>query len=311
MSDALVSRLGQQDGAGDADALFLKRFGGEVLAAFEERNRFMPRHIIRSIDSGKSASFPAIWKANAQYHTPGTEITGQVINHNERVITIDDVLIADAFVSQIDELKNHYDIRSEYARQLAAALSRQFDKNVAQLGLLAARASATVSGGNGGTAITDADADTNGDSLVASIYEAAEALDEKDVPEGDRFCFVLPDQYYQLVLSDKVIQKEYIANPAGVGIDTGKIYMVGGFELVMSNNVPSSNIASGPSAYQGDFSTSVSVCMHRSAVGTVKLMDLGVEAGWDMRRQGTLMLAKYAVGHGILRPEASVEIKTS
>lgn len=55
MSDALVSRLGQQNGAGDADSLFLKRFSGEVLAAFTERNRFMPRHIIRSIDSGKSA----------------------------------------------------------------------------------------------------------------------------------------------------------------------------------------------------------------------------------------------------------------
>jgi hypothetical protein len=51
--------------------------------------------------------------------------------------------------------------------------------------------------------------------------------------------------------------------------------------------------------------------MHRSAVGTVKLIDLAVEMGWDMRRQGTLLLAKYALGHGILRPESAVEVVTA
>ena len=46
-----------------------------------------------------------------------------------------------------------------------------------------------------------------------------------------------------------------------------------------------------------------------SAVGTVKLMDLAVESEYDIRRQGTLMVAKYAMGHGVLRPEAAVGIK--
>jgi hypothetical protein len=46
-------------------------------------------------------------------------------------------------------------------------------------------------------------------------------------------------------------------------------------------------------------------------VGTVKLMDLGVEMAYDIRRQGTLIVGKYAMGHGILRPECAVEIKTA
>jgi len=50
------------------------------------------------------------------------------------------------------------------------------------------------------------------------------------------------------------------------------------------------------------------VC-HPSAVGTVKLLDLAVESEYDIRRQGTLMVAKYAMGHGVLRPEAAVGIK--
>ena len=39
-------------------------------------------------------------------------------------------------------------------------------------------------------------------------------------------------------------------------------------------------------------------------------MDLAVEMEYDVRRQGTLLVAKYAMGHGILRPDAAFEIKT-
>ena len=311
MANATPSRLGQADGAGSDTALYLKVFAGEILTAFRETNVFMPRTLVRTISHGSSAQFPATWKASASYHTPGVELVGQVINHNERIITIDDLLIADAFVAKIDEAMNHYDIRSEYAFQLGAALAKQFDTNMAQVLYLTARASATVSGGNGGTAITDADAATSGDSLVASIYEAAQALDEKDVPSFDRFAYLAPEQYYQVVLSDKVIQKEFIANPSGVGIDTGRVRAVAGFELVATNNLPTALVNTGPAAYQGDFSTSVALCAQRTAAGTVKLLDLAVETAWDPRRRGTLMLAEYALGHGILRPEAAVEIKSA
>lgn len=47
------------------------------------------------------------------------------------------------------------------------------------------------------------------------------------------------------------------------------------------------------------------------AVGTVKLLDLAQEMAYDIRRQGTLIVSKYAVGHGILRPECAVELKTT
>jgi len=39
------------------------------------------------------------------------------------------------------------------------------------------------------------------------------------------------------------------------------------------------------------------------------LMDLATEMEYDIRRQGTLMVAKYAMEHGVLRPEAAVGIK--
>lgn len=311
MSNATVSRLGQANGTGDSDALFLKMFAGEVLGAFNETNVALSRSMVRSISQGKSAQFPATWKATASYHTPGTEIVGQTINGNERVIVIDDLLISDVFIASIDEAKAHYDFRSEYSKQLGAALSRTMDRNILQVGLLAARASATVSGGNGGTAITDADADTNADSLVGSIFAAAQALDEKDVPSEDRYVFLKPAQWYLLInSSSKLVNRDYTRGENG-GVDSAELGQVAGMKVVKSNNVPSTNVATGPTAYQGNFSTTVGLVMHKSAVGTVKLIDLGMEMAYDIRRQGTLIVGKYAVGHGILRPESAVEIKKS
>ena len=52
---------------------------------------------------------------NANYHTAGNEITGQAIKHNEKVINLDDMLLADVFVAEVEELKNHYDVRAEYS----------------------------------------------------------------------------------------------------------------------------------------------------------------------------------------------------
>jgi hypothetical protein len=311
MANATVSRIGQIDLAGSATALFLKVFAGEVLTAFAESNVFIGRHVIRSISSGKSAQFPASWKGTASYHTPGTELVGSTVAHNERVITIDDLLVADRFLASIDDAMSHYDVRSEYSRDVGRALAKKFDQNVAQVGLLAARASATVTGGNGGTAITSATSLTNADALVAAAFDAAQALDEKDVPDEDRFLFLKPDQYYLLVNSgSKAIHRDY--NPAGNGsLADGSIFKLAGMNIVKTNNLPQSNVVTGPSAYQGDFSTVSALAMQRGAVGTVKLMDLATEISWDPRRRGWLIIAEYAIGHGILRPECAVEVKTA
>ena len=46
------------------------------------------------------------------------------------------------------------------------------------------------------------------------------------------------------------------------------------------------------------------------AVATVKLLDLGVESEYQINRQGTLMVAKYAMGHNVLRPAAAIALSS-
>ena len=72
--DTSPSRVGQVNSAGDVDALFLKKFSGEILQTFEESNVFKPLHTVRTIESGKSAQFPVTGVASASYHTPGENI---------------------------------------------------------------------------------------------------------------------------------------------------------------------------------------------------------------------------------------------
>jgi hypothetical protein len=37
-------------------------------------------------------------------------------------------------------------------------------------------------------------------------------------------------------------------------------------------------------------------------------MDLSLQSQWDIRRQGTLMVGRYAMGHGVLQPECAGQI---
>ena len=51
--------------------------------------------------------------------------------------------------------------------------------------------------------------------------------------------------------------------------------------------------------------------IHDHLGGLPPVLDLSTEMEYGVRFQGTLVVAKYAVGHGILRPECAAEIKTS
>ena len=326
MANATVSRLGLVNNTGTSfDALFLKVFSSEVLTAFAENNIFNESmHTVRTIANGKSAQFPVLGTATAAYHTVGTPLVGaNQIKANEKIISIDDLLISQAFISSLDEMKNHYDVRQTYSSELGKALARTNDQNVAKVIANASRASTNLSGGNGGVVLTlangnTASANVTGDEIAAAIYDIAQTFDERDIPPTDRFCVLPPAEYYKLAESaTRTIDTDF--NPQGNGsFASGRVQMVAGIPVMMSNNVPQSNVGSNPSGanntYSGDDSKTIGLVFHKSAVGTVKLQDMTTEisgSDYGIMYQGTLLVAKYALGHGILRPEAAATIKLS
>jgi len=313
MANNAVNRVGQINAAGATDAIFLKVFSGEVITHFEEVNKCINAHMVRNISSGKSAQFPVMGVAAAEYHTPGAQLLGaDNMRHAERTINIDSLLVTHESLANIDEAMNHYDVRGEYARKMAEALSVKADEQLLRLAYLAAREGATITGLNGGTAITDADADTNGASLASTAYQIAQTFDEKNVPETERKLWVAPAQYYLLVQETGLVDTDF--SSANGDYAKGQIKVVGGLEIVKTNHLPSGVVSADSgenNTYNGTFTNSVCVATHRSAIGTVKLLDLAMEKEYQISRQSTLMVAKYAMGHGILRPEAAVEVKTA
>ena len=312
MSAFTPSRLGQVNAAGSTDALFLKVFPGEVLAAFNNANVMMPLHVVRNIASGKSAQFPALGRAGASYMTPGAQLVGSAIRANEVVINIDGLLVADAFVANIDEAMNHYDVRGEYATQLGEALALTADENIFRVGLLGARATANITGTNGtdgGTSLVHSNSHVTASLLVAGIFDVAQNMDEKNIPATDRFLALRPAQYHLVIQATDALNRDW----GGAGsYAQATLPTIAGMTVVKSNNIPNTNIASSPSGaanvYHGNFANTVAFGWHRSALGTVSLLGLAVEREYLIQNQGTLMVAKYAYGHGYLRPEGCAEI---
>lgn len=333
-TDQTVSRLGQQNAAGDARSLFLKLYAGEVLTAFEERNVFMPLHRTRTISNGKSAQFPLTGTAEAKYHTPGSLIEADAIKHGERTVTVDDLLISSQFIANIDEAMNHYDVRSIYSKEAGYALANTADKNIARILAKAATVTnSTAAAAAFGTAFDDevytnnvtigsvaADA-TDGAKIVNAIYDALEEFDKKDI-NGEKVCVLPPAQYYALLNASDVTSATWLNKDVGGAgsVSGGVVPQVGGVRIVMSNHIPQAdesvtgatpNPASRSGAYRGDFSDVRGLIFTQDAAATVKLLDLGVESEYQIDRQGTLMVAKYAMGHNILRPGCAIALNAA
>jgi hypothetical protein len=347
-SDTSPSRVGLVEGGSDNQALFLKKFSGEILTTFEEKNIMKPLHTIRTIQNGKSAQFPVTGVATASYHTPGQNIADSGnsylsdIKKTEKVINIDKVLLASTFLANIDDVMNHYDIRSVYANELGNVLANRFDTAVIKTFIAAARSSANLSqtnktGGqldvtaNSFTADSDeATSGLTGAQLIAALFTAAQKLDENDVSGDGRFCVLSPENYYKLITGGGANGQINVANSAvnsdigGQGsVATGNIPQIAGISIFKSNHIPTTDLSStatgdgasnndvfgsNGAGYNGDFSDTVGIVAHSSAVGTVKLLDLATESEYQIERQGTLFVAKYAMGHGVLRPESCIEL---
>ena len=332
------SRLGQVNASGDVNALFLKVFSGEILTTFEEQNVMKELHMVRTIQNGKSAQFPVTGIASAKYHTAGENIADgansylSAIKHAERVISIDDVLISSTFIANIDELKNHYDVRSIYAKELGKALAKRFD--IATMKTLAAAARGTSDiGGDDGTILGAstslfATANATAGELIDALYGVAESLDGKDVSDEGRFAILSPADYYTLITADNsAVSLAANRDVGGVGnIATGTISQVAGINLVKSNHLSAIKVAEASqdqdddgvnndvfgasgTGYNGDLSATRILAGTKEAIGTVKLLDLATESEYQIERQGTLFVAKYAMGHGVLRPECAVEVR--
>jgi len=339
MANFTADRSGQINSAGGSlaanRALYLKKFAGEILQKLPQvlSTKGMVRE--KTLRSGKEFQFPYTGTIDAVYHVPGAELTGQSTNNAERVIALDDLMVADRFTPKIDKWLSHFEDRSAYTTQMAETLGVIMDKNVFHEAVLGARASSVVTGnGADGTVIendhfritADAAGAQNSVDLANAIRsackEAAQTFKEKNVPAGVRKVMYIPwGTYFNVVDAVdtngfSLFNKDY----AGGSLERGMLPHIYGIEIQGTNNLSTvdlSSVASPQTATTGvhfyhqiDMSATVGVIMCQGAVATVKASDIAVEVDpYQARYKGQLVTADYMAGHGWLRPECLIELK--
>ena len=365
--------------------LFLKLYAGEVMTAFQTKNIMMDYCRVRSIKNGKSAQFIMTGKNRAAaYHTPGNEIIPAVAaKHSERVVTIDDLLVAHQFIPNIDEAMSHYDIRSVYTAEAAYGLAKEADQNILRM---AVKGALTTNKHRATLAIQDYaawdDEDFSANVTYAASYanskkagyfmegviEAKRILEAAGAPMDDLVCIIASDLYYHLFkattnaeatsvlhmfnrdiggsgsvvgLDMPTIAGIPVVRTPHLGSDTGTAWSGSLWSTATTTgqaplgaaesnraahyNLPATtngvvNSGSNIGAVGGldgtdsiNYTTEASLVrglvMSKDAVATVKLMELSVESEYQIQRQGTLIVAKYAMGHNILRPGMAVALK--
>ena len=331
LAETGISNPGQKLSAGDRDALFMKVFSGEVLTAFARNTVMMSRHQVRTIDHGKSASFAVMGRTRAKYLAPGDSLDDQrkKMEHNERVIAIDGLLTADCLITDIDDAMNHYDVRVEYSRQLGEALAMAAD--CAVINELANEAAKDATSKDGNIPDNGVGADkvlgtgkafefvtgleisqdaTYGNKILEGLLAARAQMTKNYVPMGDRYCLLTPEGYSAVM---KALMPDSANYHALFDPNTGKLQTICGFEVIEVPHLLNEGV-DGKHALNAKVKTAglQGIVFHRSAVGTVKLKDLAMERARRAEYQADQIIAKMAMGHGGLRPEAvGVFVKTA
>ena len=171
----------------------------------------------------------------------------------------------------------------------------------------------------GGTSYTGIDLNgaanrnARGDLIVENLYKACQALDEKDAPKDGRIVVLSPGAYYDVINSDRAINTDWNSGGGENGsFKSNRVLSVAGFTVKTSNNLGSAaygNSYSGTAAQSA--TTRGGLCFTKEAVGTVALKDLNMQmtgSEYKAMTQSTMMVASYAVGHGILRPDCAVSL---
>ena len=313
----------QQQGAkqntGDQLALFLKVFGGEVLTAFTRASKVMNNHMIKTIDSGKSTSFPVMGRGKAHYLPAGSNLDDlrEAIPHNEVVINIDGLLTSDVLITDIFEAMNHYDVRDEYAKQLGEALAIAADgATVAEIAKLVKANTENITGLGKGIVVEKTitgGAGINyetGKAVIDGLLEMKAKWTTQYVPEEERFAYITPEVESAIITSKDAINRDY---GAVASIVDGNIDKLCGFKIIAVPHLKAGGadktgmLGTSPEGHEfpTDYAGALAVCAHRTAVATVNLKDLQLEHARRPELQADMIIAKNALGHGGLRPEAS------
>lgn len=310
------SPIGSNNGTGDGSLptaagdreLFAKKFSTDVLKYFMDTNIMKALITNRTIDAGKSESFPVVGNATAvDVANDGAELAVQNLKATEREIAIGDLTVAHSWITDLDKAMTHYDSQSAQAESIGRALAKKVDFDVlAQV----IAAGAIVSSGTATSAglkdfaddiyTDEIEADiTDGAGVYAAAVLAVSEEANKDTVGDSQFVF-RPTQYFMLLNNPAQTGLTWVNDPHA---QSGKVPMLLGKKVHYSPHFPA---LAGATIAAGE----VGGCLFsKEAVGCLELMSVSTRIDYIPQRLSNLVVGKMAVGYGVLNHGCAINIK--
>lgn len=289
--------------------LFVKKFSTDVLRYFQDTNIMKELITNRTIESGKSESFPIVGNADAEeIENNAAELDVDTLRSTEREIVIGKMTIAKSWITDLDSAMSHYDAKSAQSESIGRALAKKVDfkvlETVISAGSVVDGPSATAAGLNDFapddiyTAEIDGALNTGIGVYSAAVLAVTEKT-EKDTVGDDVFVF-RPAQYFML-----------LNNPANTGLtwvndeyaQSGKVPMLLGRRVLHSPHFPA---LAGAAIATGEVG---GVLFSKEAAGCLELMSINTRVDYIPQRVSNLIVGKMAVGYGILNHGCAINIK--
>lgn len=310
------SPIGSNNGTGDGSLptaagdreLFQKKFSTDVLRYFMDTNIMKALITNKTIDSGKSESFPVVGNATAvDIANDGAELSVQNLKATEREIAIGDMTVAHAWITDLDKAMAHYDSQSAQAESIGRALAKKVDIDVLTEVIEAGKiVNSTTATSYGLKAFADdvytseiVGDFTDGAGVYAGCVLAVAEAANKDIVGEPVFVF-RPSQYFMLLNNPAQTGLTWVNDP---NTQSGKVPMLLGKKVHYSPHFPA---LAGSTIAEGEIA---GVLFSKEAVGCLELMSVSTRIDYIPQRLSNLVVGKMAVGYGVLNHSCAINLK--
>lgn len=303
--------VGQNNGSGTDRELFQQKAATDVLKYFKDTN--VAKELVTNdrIESGKSKSFPVVGNATAASRDESTltELDLQTLKSTERVIAIEDLVVAHSWISDLDEAMAHYNAKSAHIESIGRALAKKVDEDIIAKVIEAGRIVDASAATAAGLKAFDDDIFTSvaltenagiptmtGAQVQAKMAEAMTEFRDKDAV-GQPVYMLRPQAYFALLNNSAQTGLTWVDDPYA---QSGKVPMVLGSKVVYSPHFPAVD------AVTASAENIVGVLFAKESVGCLELLSVSIRTDYIPQRLADLMTGKMALGYGILNHGSSI-----
>lgn len=236
-------------------------------------------------NGGQTLEIPNVSAIGAALKQQNVAVTLNYVTETKTTLTLDQHYESSFIVEDLVKVQSAYDIRSDYTKSAAYAISEKIDSIIAT-----AMQAAFTGYGAYGTALND--------NLILTVNRY---LTENKAPRTDRSIVVHPKGEAELLAIDKFVRYDSLGQPADSNpTKTGKIGQIYGAEVFVSNNL--SYLDTATDEYNSMF-------FHKEAFAIAMQLEPRTQASYKQEYLGWLVTVDVLFGVKQLRSGFGFNLK--